>query len=61
MIEHTIEKINKEWFIWNGTPKVLRAADAVAGPFTKRYHALEAASQLSMAKILATSADGDHT
>lgn len=52
MIEHTIEKINGDWYIWDGNPRVLRVEDAVAGPFSKRYQVLEAASQRSMARIL---------
>lgn len=53
MIEHTIEKVNGEWYIWDGDPKLLRIADAVAGPFLKRYQALEAASLRSLAKVMA--------
>ncbi len=49
-ISHTIEKINGEWYIWEGDPKVLRVSDAVAGPFSKRYQVLEATMQLAMEK-----------
>ena len=45
-ILHTIEKINKEWYIWQGDPKVLRASEAIAGPFSKRYQVFEAAQAL---------------
>lgn len=45
---HTIHKIDGEWFIWAGRPAVLRSLEAVAGPFHKRYEALEAAHALAI-------------
>lgn len=46
MIENTIEKVNGEWYIWKGDPKVLRVSDAIAGPFSKRYQVLEYAAAM---------------
>jgi hypothetical protein len=50
MILNTIEKINGEWWIWKGDPKVLRTSEAIAGPFAKRYMVLEAAVKMTVDK-----------
>ena len=46
-IAHTIEKINGVWYIWEGDPKVLRTQETIAGPFDKRWKALNAVMELA--------------
>jgi hypothetical protein len=47
VIEHTLEKICGEWYIWEGNPRTLDTRTAVAGPIHTRWRAFEKAMELS--------------